>query len=114
METRDDLRLAFGHVERRAVFRLPVAAKVPVVGLYSSALTRAPPEPWPPAISTMPLTIIPWIMVAVWSSRAVFRLPVGVKVPVAGLYSSALAKILPFSSEPPAISTMPLFNRVAV
>ena len=27
--------------------------------------------------------------VAVWQSRAVFRLPVGVKVPVAGLYSSA-------------------------
>ncbi len=30
--------------------------------------------------------------VAVCQSRAVFRLPVGVKVPVAGLYSSALAK----------------------
>ena len=30
--------------------------------------------------------------VAVCYSRAVFRLPVEVKVPVAGLYSSALAK----------------------
>ncbi len=42
--------------------------------------------------------------------RAVFRLPVGVKVPVAGLYSSALAKP---EQQPPAISTMPLFSSVA-
>ena len=33
--------------------------------------------------------------VAVCAARAVFRLPVGVKVPVAGSYSSALAKALP-------------------
>jgi hypothetical protein len=38
---------------------------------------------------------------------------VGEKVPVAGLYSSALAKVLePF--QPPATRTMPLFSSVAV
>ncbi len=34
----------------------------------------------------------------------------GVKVPVVGLYSSALAKMLPLLSVPPAISTMPFFS----
>ena len=51
--------------------------------------------------------------VAVAYSRAVFRLPVKVNVPVAGLYSSALDK-KPLVDWPPAISTIPLFKSVAV
>jgi hypothetical protein len=47
--------------------------------------------------------------VAVCESLAAVILPVAVKVPVAGLYSSALAR-----SKPPAMSTFPLDNRVAV
>jgi hypothetical protein len=50
--------------------------------------------------------------VAVWESRGVFRLPVEVKVPNVGLYSSAPAKAPPL--EPPAIRTAPLFNSVVV
>ena len=65
-----------------------MGVKVPVAGLYSSALAKVLPWVVPPAISTLPLLS----SVAVWHSRAVFRLPVGVKVPVAGSYSSALAK----------------------
>ena len=38
----------------------------------------------------------------------------GVKVPVAGLYSSALVDGSKLESSPPAISTMPLFSSVAV
>ena len=41
-----------------------------------------------------------------------FRLPVTANVPVAGLYSSALARGLPL--EPPVISTISLLSSVAV
>src|SRR5579884_1307822 len=41
-------------------------------------------------------------------------LPVAMKLPVAGSYNSALARIWPESSSPPAISTSPLARRVAV
>jgi hypothetical protein len=46
---------------------LPVGAKVPVAGLYSSAVAT---EQQPPAINTIPL----FSSVAVWRKRAVFML----------------------------------------
>jgi hypothetical protein len=52
--------------------------------------------------------------VAVCSARAVFRLPVSVKSPVAGSYNSPLAELKPVESYPPAISTIPLGSSVAV
>src|SRR5437899_2100436 len=88
---------------------LPVAVKVPVPGLYSSALARYVPLLYPPAISTIPLLS----GVAVCFQRAVVMLPVVVKVPVAGLYSSALLR-KPLLLCPPAISTIPLLSGVAV
>jgi hypothetical protein len=63
----------------------------------------------PAATRTMPLGS----KVAVCSKRAVFRLPVSVQVPLAGAYSSALAKALT-PLIPPAIRTMPLDSKVAV
>jgi hypothetical protein len=73
---------------------LPVAAKVPVAGLYSSALVNAPvgaPEPFPPAINTIPL----FNNVAVAPYRPLFKLPVvanpGVTV------SSAALLLIPFA-----------------
>ena len=71
----------------RAVFRLPVGVKVPVAGLYSSALAKGPLEPGRPQSAPCRCSAA-----SPCGQRAVFRLPVGVKVPVAGLYSSALAK----------------------
>src|SRR5207249_1105188 len=77
--------------ERVVVMGPVVAVKAPVAGLYSSALLRKPLLLlYPPAISTMPLlssvALCPY-------PRAVVMAPVvGVKVPVAGLYSSALAR----------------------
>jgi hypothetical protein len=46
--------------------------------------------------------------------RAVLRLPVGIQVPLAGSYSSALADTLILLSNPPATNTIPLGSRVAV
>jgi hypothetical protein len=52
--------------------------------------------------------------VAVWLERPAFMLPVTVQVPVAGLYSSALARaILPVPG-PPTARTWPLGSSVAV
>ena len=95
----------------RAVLRLPVTLQLPVAGSYSSALAvgsmiSAPAATDRPLVST----------VAVCKSRAVLRLPVKVQVPLVGSYSSALAiggegKVI---SSPPATSTMPLGNNVAV
>jgi hypothetical protein len=56
---------------------LPVTVHVPVAGLYSSALLRKPVVPSPPATSTWPFGS----SVAVWSVRAVFKLPVFAQVP---------------------------------
>jgi hypothetical protein len=67
-----------------------------------------PPDD-PPAISTFPFGN----NVAVCRSLAEFILPVAVNVPVAGSYSSALARYwVPW--DPPAKSTIPLGNNVAV
>ena len=63
----------------------------------------------PAATRTMPLGS----KVAVCQKRAVFRLPVTVQVPLAGAYSSALAKALK-PLIPPATRTMPLESKVAV
>jgi hypothetical protein len=66
----------------------PVLAKLPVAGSNSSALARYPPvELYPPAMSTLPFGS----GVDVWNARAATMLPVGVNVPAAGSYSSALA-----------------------
>src|ERR671923_301407 len=51
--------------------------------------------------------------VAVWSYRAVLRLPVADQVPVAGSYSSALARES-LRSCPPATSTLPSSSSVDV
>nr|WP_240360513.1 hypothetical protein [Pyxidicoccus caerfyrddinensis] len=48
--------------------------------------------------------------VAVWLWRAVASAPVGLQVPVAGSYTSALAR----GPAPPVTSTMPEGNSVAV
>jgi hypothetical protein len=89
-----------------------VAVKVPVVGLYSSALARLQPLPQnPPAIKTWPLGR----SVAVAAARGVVIEPVALNVPVMGLYSSALARTTtPEGSTPPATKTWPLVRSVAV
>src|ERR1035437_4600422 len=58
---------------------LPVTVHVPVAGLYSSALASGVAEApsRPPATSTWPFGS----SVAVWSVRAVFKLPVFAQVP---------------------------------
>ena len=71
---------------------LPVAAKLPVAGLYNSAVGVAkpfPPPDRPPAISTVPLIS----RVAVAAARAFTRPPVGANVPVVGLYNSAVDRM---------------------
>src|SRR5580700_2143653 len=97
-----------------------VGVQVPVAGSYNSALEylnwlqQKPPELRPPATSTSPL----FSSVALCCSRAACIEPVCVHVPVAGLYSSALATSLQKSSsqllKPPAASTWPSGSRVAV
>jgi hypothetical protein len=87
---------------------LPVAVKVPVAGLYSSALARSEVLV-PPATRTIPFCN----SVAVWYTRAVVMLPVAVNVPVDGSYSSAV-DWLPPDAVPPVIKTMPFCSRVAV
>jgi hypothetical protein len=52
--------------------------------------------------------------VAAFSLRPKFKLPVTVKIPVPGSYSSALVDWFPLLSIPPAINTIPLFSSVAV
>src|SRR5438128_6142640 len=51
---------------------------------------------------------------ALCNRRAALRLPVTFQLPVAGLYSSALAVGLPLISAPAATSTMPLVSNVAL
>ncbi len=68
---------------------LPVAVKVPVAGLYSSALLRSPLPSIPPGDEYHGR----WARASRCDNmRAVVMLPVAVKVPVAGLYSSALLR----------------------
>ena len=78
--------------------------------LYSSALVLMVGKSDPPAASTMPLGS----KTAVCRALALLRLPVNVQVPLAGSYSSALAKVKPLVSNPAAASVVPLDNRVAV
>jgi hypothetical protein len=70
------------------VVMLPVAAKVPAVGSYISALAKASVPSSPPATSTPKLGN----NVAEWYSLAVVILPIAANVPALGSYSSALAK----------------------
>jgi len=103
----------------RATVMLPVAAKVPAAGSYISAPAIAigapplpPPSPLllsPPAMSTFPLNS----NVAVWNALATVMLPVAVKVPNAGSYSSALASDRE-TPTPPAMRTLPFGSNVAV
>ncbi len=103
----------------------PVCAHFPVAGLYSSAVATSLQKSSsqllkPPAASTWPFGN----RVAVKDSRPYFIDPVAVHVPVAGLYSSALARALsklpasqPYAwplQPPPATSTWPSDSRVAV
>src|SRR5215469_4533782 len=82
----------------------PVFAHLPVLGLYSSAPlvslhAVSSQELNPPVTSTSPLRS----SVAVWYWRPACMLPVRAHVPVAGLYSSALARLfrkLPLSQNP--------------
>ena len=76
--------------------------QLPATGSYSSALLKSLPLN-PPATSTLPSGS----KVAVSPCRAVPRLPVAVQVPLAGSYSSALAR-LALVLVPPATSTLPL------
>src|SRR5947208_1077231 len=77
---------------------------------YSSALARKPSmKLTPPATSTCPFGS----NVAVWLKRGVVMLRVAVHTPVAGSYSSALAKSL-LLFRPPATSTCPFGSNVAV
>jgi len=65
----------------------------------------------PPATNTCPFNS----NVAVCPERAVVRLPVAVHIPVAGSYSSALAKTVnPSLPTPPATNTCPFNSNVAV
>jgi hypothetical protein len=95
---------------------LAVAVHVPVPGSYSSALVRKieyDPPPWyPPVMSTNPLGSK---VVAQNALAAVMR-PVDENFPVAGSYRSwtLLGKYPSKPCGPPATSTAPLFNSVAV
>ena len=91
-------------------------AKLLLAGSYSSLLARALKEPYPPAISTFPLDS----KVAVAPVRASFIEGVeAAKLLATGSYSSTLLRgkgtgkgiVYP---DPPAISTLPLGNKVAV
>src|SRR5215471_7589567 len=64
----------------------------------------------PPTIRTFPLdsSVIP-----VPVQRGVFRLPVGVQLPVLGSYTSALARAFSTASSPPATRTLPFGSRMA-
>ena len=87
-----------------------VGVGVGIWAVYSSALALMVGKSDPPAASTFPLDS----KVAVCRARALLRLPVNVQVPLAGSYSSALAKVKPLVSNPAAASVVPLDNRVAV
>ena len=78
-------------------------------GIVEFALARGVRLFTPPATSTLPL----FSRVAVCCSRAVARLPVVLKVPATGSYSSVVA-VSPALAAPPVTSTLPLFSRVAV
>ncbi len=89
---------------------LPVAVNLLVAGSYISAVaTHAGPggEACPPAIRTVPLLST----VAVASSCYAVMDPVGEKVPVAGLYNSALVSTVELPCSPPAIKTVPSLSR---
>src|SRR5215831_6473 len=92
----------------RAVCIEPVAAHVPVAGLYSSALATGRPVTSPPIIPPATSTLPSWSSVAVAPVTDRGMLPVAENVRVAGLYSSAV--FVP----PPATSTLPSVSRVAV
>jgi hypothetical protein len=77
--------------------------------LYSSALVLMVGKSDPPAASAIPLDS----NVAVCRALALLRLPVTAQAPLAGSYSSALAKAKPLVSKPAAASVVPLDNRVA-
>ena len=64
----------------------------------------------PPVTSTLPVSVNSTAPALV---RALAMLPVAVKVPVAGSYSSAVARSLT-GPTPPAISTFPVGSSVAV
>ncbi len=90
---------------------LPAAANVPVDGSYSSASA-------PPTTSTFPFSS----SVAVWPDIAVPMLPVAANVPVAGSYNrprhatgiAPRSQRIPPKPPPPATSTFPFGNNVAV
>jgi hypothetical protein len=87
---------------------LPVEAKIPGTGAYSSALAKNVVNCWlsfPPATSTIPLGN----NVAVSSNLASDMLPVAANVAALGSYSSAVSPPL----FPPAMSTFPLGSNVA-
>src|SRR6267378_2617410 len=93
--------------------RLPIAGATDA-SWYSSALESGEPSlSEPPAIRTIPL----FSNVALWDSRATFKLPVKVKAPVEGLYIAALELTAPEvpgrPTKPPAINTIPLLSSVA-
>src|SRR5215467_4199550 len=92
----------------RAVCIEPVAAHVPIAGLYSSALATGRPVTSPPIIPPATSTLPSWSSVAVAPVTARGMRPVGENVRVAGLYSSAAAV------PPPAMRTFPLGSVVAV
>jgi hypothetical protein len=93
----------------------PVAENPPLAESYNSALGSLF---WllgvslPPATSTLLLGS----NVAVWPVLASAMAPVGVNPPLAGSYSSASESwwALPFPVSPPAMSTCPSGNKVAV
>ena len=87
---------------------LAVGVKTPVEGSNNSAVAVTPvpaPEVAPPVTNTAPVVS----NVAVCDERSTDMLPVSVKVAVPGLNSSADEV-----DTPPATSTLPLLNRVAV
>jgi len=78
VKPKDDPRGTHGFIGLKAIESK--SADVGPVGWYSSALEREPVF-HPPAIRTIPL----FNSVSVWELRAVFILPVALKVPVEGL-----------------------------
>ena len=87
--------------------------QLPVVGSYSSALSRNQLlglGPYPHATRTLPLER----MLAVWEARGLDRDPVGLQLPVVGSYTSALANSIQLLPLPPATRTLPLTRTLAV
>src|SRR5438046_1040867 len=97
-----------------AMVMLPVSAPTPVAASYTAPAKQPSLMLSPPATSTCPFGS----NVAVWSQRALRRLPVSLHVLVVGSYSSEgpqrPVEPAPLQAAPPATNTSPFGSNLAV